>query len=191
MHTHTHTYVTRCERKIPAASICLSEFERLDVVDLRGALSRQLLPPTSPASPVVVRAASSNSNYVAASKRFHTWRQPGSGSPERGRFCVLLSRGTNERDTFARNGIVALDPRQSHAWESDPRVRQPSWARRSRSSSGDACGGRVRNFSSSAERSPRYRSRRRRRRRVISQRPWRLLLFSFLSLTIEVDRRRD
>lgn len=110
--------------------------------------------------------ASSNSNYVAASKRFHTWEQPRSGSSKHDRLCcasllllLRFSRDTNKRDTFARNGTIALDPRQSHAWESDPWVRQPSWARQSRSSSASrARGCRVRNFSSSAERSPRYRT---------------------------------
>lgn len=113
--------------------------------------------------------ASSNSNYVAASKRFHTWKQPRSGSSKHDRLCVplllLFSRDTNERDTFARNGTIALDPRQSHAWESNPRVRQPSWTRQSRSSSAPrARGRRVRNFSSSAKRSPRYRISRCKRR---------------------------
>lgn len=113
--------------------------------------------------------ASSNSNYVAASKRFHTWEQPRSGSSKHDCFCVLLlllvSRDTNERDTFARNGTIALDPRQSHAWESNPWVRQPSWTRQSRSSSAShARGRRVRNFSSSAKRSPRYRISRCKRR---------------------------
>lgn len=113
--------------------------------------------------------ASSNSNYVAASKRFHTWKQPRSGSSKHDHFCVLLlllfSRDTNERDTFARNGTIALDPRQSHAWESNPRVRQPPWARQSRSSSAPhARGRRVRNFSSSDKHSSRYRISRCKRR---------------------------
>lgn len=140
-----------------------------------------------PVSSLHPSTASSNSNYVAAPKRFHAWfQQLRAGSPKHDRFRVLrrlllrLSRDTNERDTAARNGTSALDPRQSHAWESNPRVCQPSWARRPCSpSTGHARGDRVRNFSSSAERSPRYRSFVVNDGYVVvkAQGPWRLLPF--------------
>ena len=99
---------------------------------------------------------SSNSNYVAAPERLHTYWQPGSWSSGHEHVHPILSRGTNQGDTFAWNGTIALYPRQSYARESDPRVRQPTWPSRSRSFSAYTPVGPVRNFSSLAGRAPRY-----------------------------------